>query len=140
MLRLAFALFLEITLFVVLLSLYIHGWKIYILSLERRPHARRVYLASLAKRTRTRAHIRLRARSIHLAYISSLSSLSLVLSASASPPRVRYPALPPATHASPGMRESTSELPSLRRFPRDSLANCSLARLLQVVSRHADSR
>lgn len=27
--RLAFALFLEITLFVVLLSLYIHGWKIY---------------------------------------------------------------------------------------------------------------
>lgn len=29
--RLAFALFLEITLFVVLLSLYIHGWKIYML-------------------------------------------------------------------------------------------------------------
>lgn len=29
--RLAFALFLKITLFVVLLSLYIHGWKIYML-------------------------------------------------------------------------------------------------------------
>lgn len=118
--RLAFALFLKITLFVVLLSLYIHGWKIYMLSTALASYPSRI--SSFAKRTHT---------SMYAFYPSSLSLFSplflslfpslslshslffLFLSFSASPPRVRYPAMPPAVHASPGMRESTSGLPSL---------------------------
>lgn len=63
--RLAFALFLKITLFVVLLSLYIQGWKIYMLSTALASYPSRI--SSFAKRTHT---------SMYAFYPSSLSLFS----------------------------------------------------------------
>lgn len=106
--RLAFALFLEITLFVVLLSLYIFTGGRFTFSTP---------VSCLSACLVVRVYRSMCAFHPYLVYLS----LSLFLSFSyASPPRLRYPTFPPAVHASPEtvVRRGFRRSRGIKRFTR----------------------